>query len=100
MKREDIEKIKTIEPHAFETDREKQWYEVGLVHGMQIADEQPHVLWRSPKEKPEQDSWFLGQIGDKVFDTFVCAVDDKDWPEWSHGVNLKRWIYIKDLIRK
>ena len=35
------------EPYCFETDREEDWYSVGLVHGLQIADEEPNSQWIS-----------------------------------------------------
>ena len=47
MARKDIEQMNVQEPYCFETDREEDWYSVGLVHGLQIADEEPNSQWIS-----------------------------------------------------
>lgn len=38
MTREDILALNVLEPNCFETDREEQWYEVGLKEGLDIAE--------------------------------------------------------------
>lgn len=50
MTREDIEKLNAVEPYCFETDREEQWYNIGLKNGLEIADEYPKSPWISVKE--------------------------------------------------
>lgn len=47
MTREDIEQLNVVEPYCFESDREEQWYNVGLKHGLEIADEHPKSPWIS-----------------------------------------------------
>lgn len=65
------------------------------------ADERPANVWYNTNEKPRLNQWFLAQIGDDAFDTFVMAMEkDKDWKHWSNGINIKRWAYIKDLLLK
>lgn len=49
MTREDIEKLNAFEPYSFETDREEQWYQVGLKQGLKVADEHPKFPWLSAK---------------------------------------------------
>lgn len=51
MTREDIEQLNVVEPYCFESDREEQWYNIGLKNGLEIADEHPKSPWISIKEK-------------------------------------------------
>ena len=56
MTREEIEQLNEVEPYCFETDREEQWYNVGLQEGLKIADANPKLSWISVKDSlPEQD---------------------------------------------
>ena len=41
MTREQIEQLNELEPYCFETDREEQWYKVGLQEGLRTADANP-----------------------------------------------------------
>ena len=103
MTREDIEQLNVLVPYCFETDNEEHWYNIGLKHGLEIADEEPNLerLWHDATTQPELNKWFLAQIGDDAFDTFLMAMDkNQDWKEWSNGINIKRWAYIKDLLPK
>ena len=47
MTREQIEQLSELEPYCFETDREEQWYRVGLQEGLSIADANPKSPWIS-----------------------------------------------------
>lgn len=41
MIREDIEQLNVLVPYCFETDLlEEHWYNIGLKHGLEIADEE------------------------------------------------------------
>ena len=56
MTREEIEQLNEAEPYCFETDREEQWYKVGLQEGLRIADANPKLSFISVKDSlPEQD---------------------------------------------
>lgn len=56
MTREEIEQLNEVEPYCFETDREEQWFNVGLQEGLRIADANPKLSWISVKDNlPEQD---------------------------------------------
>ena len=69
--------------------------------GAKWADEHPINMWHDTNEEPRLDQWFLAQIGDNAFDTFVMEMDkNEDWKEWSNGINIKRWAYIRDLLPK
>ena len=103
MTREEIEKISAVEPYCFETDGEKTWYEIGCIDGLKAADAEPNLesIWHDASEEPLLDQWFLAQIGDNAYDTFVMEMDkNEDWKEWSNGINIKRWAYIRDLLPK
>ena len=50
MTREEIEQLNEVEPYCFETDREEQWYRVGLQEGLSIADANPKSPWISVKD--------------------------------------------------
>lgn len=45
--REYIEQLSNIEPHGFETDREEQWFNIGLQYGLEAADNSPISPWIS-----------------------------------------------------
>ena len=103
MTREEIEKISVAEPYCFESDREEDWYKIGCTDGLKAADAEPNLesLWHDVNEKPKNGQWFLAQIGDNAFDTFIMAMDkNKDWRKWSKGINIKRWAHISDLLPK
>lgn len=56
MTREDIEQLNVVEPYCFESDREEQWYNIGLKNGLEIADEHPVNVWHDAKIfTPTQD---------------------------------------------
>lgn len=50
MTREDIEQLNDVKPYCFESDREEQWYNIGLKDGLEIADDNPKSPWISVKE--------------------------------------------------
>lgn len=102
-RRQDIESISIVSPNCFETDREEAWYNIGCMDGLSAADEEPNLesLWHDATTQPELNKWFLAQIGDDVFETFVMYVDKNQyWKEWANGINIKRWAYISDLLPK
>lgn len=71
--------------------------------GARWADNNPNLesLWHDATTQPELNKWFLAQIGDDAFDTFVMAMDKNQyWKEWANGINIKRWAYIDDLLPK
>ena len=57
-------------------------------------------VWHDITEEPKLDSWFLGQIGKRSYDTFISAIEGKRMSEWFDGCNIKRWAYIDDLLPK
>ena len=72
----------------------------GFEEGAKWADEHPINVWHGTNEEPRLNQWFLAQIGDNAY-TFVMEMDkNEDWKEWSNGINIKRWAYIRDLLPK
>ena len=51
MTREEIEQLNEVEPYCFETDREEQWYKVGLQERLRSADANPKSPWINYKEE-------------------------------------------------
>ena len=49
-KREDIEVLNEVRPYCFESDREEQWFKVGLQYGLDAADAEPFTRWISVKD--------------------------------------------------
>lgn len=73
----------------------------GFREGAKWADKNPINVWHDVIEPPKLGEWFLAQIGNIAFDTFIMAMNkNEDWKEWSKGINIKRWIYINDLLPK
>ena len=103
MTREEIEKFSAVEPCCFATDRQEVWYKIGCIDGLYAADAEHNLesLWHDVSEEPELNQWFIAQIGDDAFDTFVMAMEkNQDWKNWSNGINIKMWAYISDLLQK
>lgn len=75
--------------------------EEAFLEGAKWADEHPINVWHNVSEKPELNQYFLAQIGDNAFDTFIMSMDEnKDWRKWSEGMNIKMWVHIDDLLPK
>lgn len=48
--RQDIEVLNEVAPYGFESDREEQWFKVGLQYGLDAADKEPLIHWISVKD--------------------------------------------------
>ena len=57
-------------------------------------------VWHDITEEPKLNSWFLGQIGNRSYDTYISAIEGKKMIKWFDGCNIKRWAYIDDLFPK
>lgn len=74
-----------------------------FMEGAAWAEKHPNLerLWHNAGEEPELNKWFIAQIGDDAFDTFVMAMNrNQDWRNWGRGLNIKKWAYIGDLLPK
>ena len=92
MTREEIEQLNEVEPNCFETDREEQWFNVGLKEGLKIADANSKLSFISVEDSlPEQDeevivlrdefntSYFYKISFAHIVDKTVC----KDYNGWN-----------------
>ena len=57
-------------------------------------------LWHDITEEPQIGAWFVGQIGETAYDTFISSIQGKRMSNWLAGCNIKRWAYIDDLLPK
>lgn len=112
--REDIEKLNAVEPYCFETDREEQWYNIGLKHGLEIADENPKSPWISVEDdlpcnheelidKNYKDSLiktlFVIALRDNKHQDFTCMVlVNGEW-RWL-GTDYTHWMVIPKLPKE
>ena len=79
----------------------KHYDDIAFLDGVKWADEHLNLesLWHDVIEPPKLGEWFLAQIGNIAFDTFIMAMNkNEDWREWSKDINIKRWAYISDLL--
>lgn len=67
----------------------------------ELANKHSANVWHNVSEKPELNQYFLAQIGDSTFDTFIMHMDEnKDWRKWCEDMNIKMWAHINDLLPK
>lgn len=114
MTREDIEKLNVVEPYCFESDREDQWYQVGLQEGLDVADNHPKSPWISVKDDlPCNNPNFIHfgftnrvLVRDKKGNLFVAYMKrkskDNEWIWYGIDdnfdlVEITHWMYIPDI---
>lgn len=78
MNREQIESLNGTKPYCTETEREQQWYEAGLVEGLEVGDTEP----KPNKTVSEILNNFTGTemfiMEQKYFDDVVLWIAEKD----------------------
>lgn len=57
-------------------------------------------VWHDITKEPKIGAWFVGQIGETAYDTFISSIQGKRMSNWLAGCNIKRWSYIDDLLPK
>ena len=81
--------------------------ETAMCHAMQLLkcfiDRKDNIVdlsdvWHDITEEPKIGAWFVGQIGETAYDTFISS--GKGMSNWLAGCNIKRWAYIDDLLPK
>jgi hypothetical protein len=98
MRKEDIEKAAqtSCEEMCVSTDSwDEDMYKDGFIDGAQWRISS---VWHNVEEEPEQNAWFIAQIGDDCFDTFVMQIERGRWGRWCKGMNIKSWAYLDDLL--
>ena len=107
MTREEIEKLNESEPYCFETDREEQWYKVGLREGLETADYNPKSPWISVNDDLPCNHKKLthSNYTDRVIVLarnefpeveFMYKVEEGVW-EWTTLKNVSYWMPIPKL---
>ena len=97
LTRETIEKLNDVEPYCFETDREKQWFNVGLQYGLNVADSDPKSPWISTKDDlpcNHEELIFLGGLinGTETIEVFVRYESGDIWSDYMFYENGKwKW---------
>lgn len=98
LTREAIEELNDIEPYCFETDREEQWFNIGLQYGLDVADSNPKSPWISVKDdlpcnNPNNIHFdFTNKVlvmddNKNVFIAFMKKYKDGKWV-WGNDDNL------------
>ena len=57
-------------------------------------------VWHDITEEPKIGAWFVGQIGQTAYGTFISSIQGKRMSNWFDGLNINRWAYIDDLLPK
>ena len=57
-------------------------------------------VWHDITEEPKLGYWFVGQIGETAYDTFISSIEGERMRNWFDGCNIKRWAYLDDLLPK
>ena len=57
-------------------------------------------VWHDITEELKIGAWFVGQIGETAYDTFISSIQGKRMSNWLAGCNIKRLAYIDDLLLK
>ena len=103
LTREVIEQLNDIEPYCFETDREEQWFNVGLQYGLDVADSDPKSLWiNSEDDLPcyHMDLIYETEIseGTETVSVFAANEDGYIWDDYMIYENGKwRWNDFKPV---
>ena len=95
MTREYIEKLNTVEPYCFETDREEQWFNVGLQYGLDIADSEPISPWISVEESlPKED-----HKRNDYMSVEVLTITDKGYISLdTYDYQTQRWFIHSEFL--
>ena len=97
LTRKDIEQLNDIEPYCFETDREEQWFNIGLQYGLDVADSDPISPWISVEDDlPCNHSELVRGTeiseGAETIDVFVANQCGCIWDDYMVYKNGKwRW---------
>ena len=103
MTREEIEQLNEAETYCFETDREEQWYKVGLQEGLRTADTYPkYSPWTSVKEElpPEEEYGLSVRVlvlnADKKTGFGRYDYDNKIWLGPGLDTEFTHWMLIPE----
>ena len=102
MTRREIEKLSTLEPYCFETDREEDWYKIGCIDGLKAADAEPNLesLWHDTNIVPSDNKGIIYLTKNNKLGVFN-SIKSNNW-EWyvSDKYSIIKWAYSSDLLPK
>ena len=113
MTRKEIEQLNVVEPNCFETDREKQWYEVGLKRGLETADNSPQwisvdddlpcnhedmIFKINPVEKITDCVLVRFSYGGVSIECMHCIGYKQEW-RWLKR-HITHWMIIPELLKE
>lgn len=107
LTREAIEELNDVEPHCFETDREEQWFNVGLQYGLDVADSDPKSPWISTKDdlpcnhkelirKNGLDTKRVIVVEDDGYFLDRMVFSNNEW-DWAYATIPSHWFPIPKL---
>ena len=112
MTREQIEQLNELEPYCFETDREEQWYRVGLKEGLKAADANPKSPWISVEDNLPCNHKYLKDPRESFLKTTLVIVWDgvsvkmdymyyegMEW-KWCHTKSVTHWMPVPEPPKK
>lgn len=110
--RQDIEVLNEVAPYCFESDREEQWFKVGLQYGLDAADKEPLIHWISAKDDLPCNHEELISTQDKatkkvivmekydgVMVDFMKKAKSGVW-YWSRSIKVLYWMPIPELPKE
>ena len=84
LTREAIKQSNDVEPYCFETDREEQWFNVGLQYGLDVADSDPISPWISVEDDLPCNHKELLMINNQQYsETFEVFATNKYGDIWT-----------------
>lgn len=113
LTREAIEELNDIEPYCFETDREEQWFNIGLQYGLDVADSDPISPWISVKDdlpcnheelldpscEYNETVIVLTVCGNGYYLNWMKLKRHGEW-EWHSVNNVTHWMKLPELPKE
>ena len=94
--REMIEALNESEPNCFETDREEQWFNVGLINGLNAADVNPKSPWISVKDDLPCNHKEMIKVDIENADTYtdrVLAMTSEGMVTIAYMYKIDSWLW-------
>lgn len=101
---EEIDSLSNVRPYCFETDREGEWYDIGLIDGLDTARENLRKLiseiWHDVSESPKDGSMIVihsAECGTHVGSYYAPANCVYEQMEWSLSC-FDKWCYLSSIL--
>ena len=94
MTREEIiQQGRPVEPNCFETDREEQWYKVGLYDGAMASPWHKNI----DSDLPKKSGRYLVMAQNGFCHTCTYKADSRYWDTIGYQSDIKYWMEIPKL---